>query len=370
MLVPYLDMSGVNESVYEEFETDLKEIIATGQFTLGAFVQRFEEGFAKFIGQKFCVGVGSGSDALMMALRTLGVSAEDEVIVPAFGYASTAEAVARVGATPVFVDVRPESYTLDPDKTLASITSRTKAIIPSHTFGHAAEIDRLVTVARTYSVSVIEDCRASAGARNGHRRLGTYGDVAVFSFHPSTPLGAMGDGGAITTNDEQKAAHVRKLRDHGRSVTGGQHEMIGCYSLLDAVHAALLFHKMKDLDENNAECIENARLYTQLFRGTTVLTPPLHDDGSFIYSSFVVRVPEREKLVAHLKEKGIGHAIPADCPVHMQPCFRGLNYQKGAFPIAEELCERALALPNSPGLKKRQVEEAANIVLEFYGART
>ncbi|MBX3729670.1 MAG: DegT/DnrJ/EryC1/StrS family aminotransferase [Candidatus Sumerlaeia bacterium] len=369
MTIPFVNMCPVNDGVLDDFIEDLQGIFKSGEFVLGSHVLQFEEAYARFIGTKFCMGVGSGSDGLLMALRAMGVGPNDEVICPAFGYASAAEAVVRVGATPVFVDVRSDSYTLDPDKTLASISSRTRAIIPVHLFGHAAEIDRLVTVARTYSVLVIEDARQSTGARNGHRRLGTYGDVAVHSFHPSAPLGGAGDGGAVTTNDEQRAQTIRQLRHRGFDVTTEHHEVVGYYSLLDSVQAALLRHKLADLDENNAESIENARLYTQMFAGTPVSTPRFVDEGNYIYNSYVVGAPDRDRLVAHLKEKGIGYSIPFARPVHMQPCFAYLNYQHGAFPIAEDLTTRALCLPIWPGLKKRQVEEVASAVLEFYGVK-
>ncbi|MDK2970607.1 MAG: hypothetical protein PWP23_362 [Candidatus Sumerlaeota bacterium] len=370
MTIPFVNLASTNDVVYDDYLEDLKEIFATGQFTLGPQVQQFEETYAKFIGTKFCVGVGSGSDGLLMALRALGVGPNDEVICPAFGYASPAEAVIRVGATPVFVDVRADSYTLDPDKTLASISSRTKAIIPVHLFGHAAEIDRIVTVARTYSVLVVEDARQITGGRNGHRRLGTYGDMAIHSFHPNAPLGGSGDGGAVTTNDDVRATMVRQLRNRGLDATGESHEVIGYYSLLDSVQAALLRQKLQDLDENNAECVENARRYNELLLGSPVTTPRFVDEGTYVYNNYVVMAPERERLAAHLREKGIGCHIPFTTPVHQQPCFAYLNYQVGSFPIAEDLSNRALCLPIWPGLKKREIEEVASAVLEFYGVKT
>lgn len=369
MAIPFNNPSAYNDTVYEDFLKDLETIFSEGQFTQGPAVQKFEETFARFTGVRQCVTTGSGSDALVMALRTLGVGPSDEVICPAFGFASTAEAVVRAGATPVFVDVRPDSYTLDPDKTLASLTSRTKAIIPVHIFGHAAEIDRITSIARTYSVSVIEDCRGAAGARLGNRRLGTYGEMSVFSFHPNSPLGGLGDGGAICTNSEPHATLLRKLRNHGRDPESATHEMIGYYSLLDTANAALLLHKLQDLDENNAENIENAGLYNRLFLGSPVIPPMHRDDGSYVYTSFAVQVPDREKLSAFLTEKGIGHAVFCTLPVHLQPAFAYLGGIEGAFPIAEELCAKTLMLPIMPGLKKHQVESVADAILEFYGVK-
>ena len=369
MAVPYLDLSLVNSSILDDFIDDVREIFQSGQFTMGPHLLKFEETFARFIGNRHSVGVGSGTDALLLALRAIGVGPGDEVICPAYGFASTAEAVARVGATPVFVDVRPDSYTLDPDKTLATITSRTRAIIPVHLFGHVAEIDRIVTVARTYSVAVIEDVRQATGARMGHRRLGTYGEFGAFSFHPTNPLGAAGEGGALTTNDEDRATLVRKLRDHGLTPGSNSHEFVGYNSVLDSLQAAMLLRKLTELDENNAECAENAKLYNRLFLASPVTPPFMDEERGSVYTTYTVLVPERERLIEQPKATEIGCEVPCPIPVHMQPCFEYLGYREGAFPIAEDLSKRALSLPIQPGLKKKQVEEVVDNVLAFYGAR-
>ncbi|MCB2153845.1 DegT/DnrJ/EryC1/StrS family aminotransferase [bacterium] len=369
MAVPFMDLSSSNDAVMDDFLQDLKELFTTGQFVLGPAVQKFEDTFAKFIGVRHMIGVGSGTDALVLALRSLNVGAGDEVICPAFGFSSPAEAVARVGATPVFVDVRPDSFTLDPDKTLATITQRTKAIIPVHLFGQAAEIERIVTIARTYSVSVVEDVRQATGARLGNRRIGTYGAASVYSFHPNAPLSGAGDGGAIAMNDDDRATLLRKLRDHGR-LPGGEHEFIGYNTRLDSIQAALLQQKLLDLDENNMECIENARLYNRKFMGSPVQVPYFTDNGDHVYNAYTILVPDRDKLVENLKEKGIGCSVLCPEPVHRQPAFQYLGYQEGAFPIAEDLCRRAVALPITPGLKKHHIEEVADAILSFYGVAT
>ncbi len=368
MQVPYRDLSALNEVVVDDFLADLKAMFEDSQFSPPATIQKFEEIYAKYIGNKFCMAVGSGPDTILLALRALGIGPGDEVIVPAFGSATAAEAVARVGATPVFVDVRAETYTIDPDKALATITSRTKAIIPSHVFGHCAEIDRLVTVARTYTVSVIEDARDAAGAKIGHRRIGTFGDFGCFSFDPAAPLGGIGKSGALTTNNDHYATTIRKLREHGENQDGA-HEYVGYDSTMDAVQALFLLQKLQDLDENNSECIESAGLYNRMFAGTPVKAPMHIDEGNFVYNRYVVSVPDRDKLVEHLKEKTIGYEIPFTHPVHMQPCFAYLGSREGAYPIAEELARTSIALPIAPGLKKRQIEEVVNSVLEFYGVK-
>jgi dTDP-4-amino-4,6-dideoxygalactose transaminase len=266
----------------------------------------------------------------------------------------------------VFVDVRPETYTIDPDKTLASISSRTKAVIPIHIFGQAVEIDRLVTIARTYSVAVVEDVRYAFGGRIGSRRLGTYGEFGAYSFAPTAPLGSLGDGGALTTNNEERAALVRKLRDQGRA-NEYDCEVVGYNSRLDAIQAAFLSRKLSDVDENNSECIENARLYNHLLAGSTVKTPIFYEDGQAVYNQYVVRAPERDKLIETFNEKGIGWSAPIARPLHLQPAFAYLGYKEGAFPIAEELAREAIALPVRPGLKKREIETICETISVHYG---
>ncbi|MBI5153948.1 DegT/DnrJ/EryC1/StrS family aminotransferase, partial [Candidatus Poribacteria bacterium] len=344
MAVPFTDLTAANASVLDEFIEEVRGLFASGQFVQGPAVQKFEDTFARFIGNRHCVTVGNGSDALALALRVLGAAPGDEVICPAYGFPSTAQAVARLGARPVFVDCRPDTYTLDPDQTLSAITAATKAIIPMHVHGMAAEIDRMVTVARTYSISVIEDTRNGTGGRNNSRRLGTYGEFGVFSFHPANPLGAAGDGGALTCNDDEKANQLRKLREHG-AVHGKGNECIGYNTRLDSIHAALLQLKLQDLDENNAECIENAGLYQRLFFGSPVHTPAYSDAGNHVYSAYTVLVPDREKLMEHLHEKNIGFQVYCPTPIHLLPCFHYLGYRDGAFPIAEDLARRSISLP-------------------------
>ncbi|MDX1970980.1 MAG: DegT/DnrJ/EryC1/StrS family aminotransferase [Candidatus Sumerlaeia bacterium] len=362
MPICFSDPTATNNAIYDDYLADLKGIFDSGHFIGGPVVQKFEEKFSRFNGNKYCVGLGSGSDPILSALRVLGVGPGDEVICPAFGPISPAEAAARLGATPVFVDVRSDNYTLDVDKALSFMSSRTKAIVGVHLFGHAAEIDRIVQHARTYSIHVIEDCRHATGARFGSRRLGTYGDVSAFSFLPENPLGAAGDAGALNTNNEDIANLVRRLRDHAQN-DSGIYEMIGYGSHMDAIQAALLLQKLQELDENNAETIENAGLYNRLFSGTAVQTPAFVADGSNIYNSYVIQVPNRDRVIAALQAKEIGFAVPYASPIHLQPCFAYLQIRPGSFPVAEDLAKRALALPICGGLKKRQLEEVANTVI-------
>lgn len=367
MAIPFLNLANSNDVVLEDYLEDLKAIFESGQFIGGSIVQKFEEKFSRYNGNKFSVALGSGGDPILSALRVIGVGPGDEVLCPAYGPIAAAESAARLGATPVFVDARSDNYTMDVDKALASITSNTKAIIPVHLFGHACEIDKIVQFSRTYSVTVIEDCRHAVGARFGSRRVGTYGDISTFSFLPTAPLGAAGDAGALNTNNEEVANLVRRLRDHAQN-DSGIYEMIGYGSPMDSLQAALLLQKLQDLDEMNAETLENAGLYNRLLAGSAIQTPNFVPDGSCIYNSYTIMVQDRDALINHLNEKGIGYQIPFSLPVHMQPCFQYLANREGSFPVAEELANRAISLPVHGGLKKREIEEICDAVLNFDGA--
>lgn len=369
MPVPYADLRAVNDHLVDDILEDLREVFTSGQFGPGPVTQKFEEAWARFIGCKHCVSVNSGADAILLCLNALGIGPGDEVLCSAFSHPSIGQVIARLGATPIFVDCRPDTFNMDPEAAVASITSRTKALVATHLFGQAAEIERLVSAARTYSVSVVEDCTMSAGARIHGRRLGTYGNFGCYSFDPERPLGSAGDAGAITTNDDNLVEVLRKQREFGSS-NGLQFDFVGYLSRLDAVQAAVLLRKISELDDNNQERIANARRYTQLFEGTPVVAPRADEDLTHVFSSYVVLVPERERLIERLTEKGIGYQIPVMLPMHLQPCFLYLGYKEGAFPVAEDLAKRCLALPVAPGMKKKDVQEVASTVLAYYGAAT
>ncbi len=367
MAVPFLSLAAVNEHLVDDYIDEIRRIFESSQFILGPAVQRFEEQFARYAGCRNGVGVNSGTDGLMLALNALGVGPGDEVVVPAFTFGRNADVIARLGATPVLVDVKPDTYCLDPDQTMATITSRTKAIVAVHLFGQAAEIDKLSNFARTYSVSIVEDMRHAAGGRYNGRRLGTFGQAACYSFYPTRNLGAAGDAGLVTTSDDKLADSLRLLRDHGRPSTEGNHAAIGYNTRLDSIQAAILSIKLPELDENNLERVENARLYTQLFKDSPVQAPLFRDDLSHVYNMYTILVPDRDKLLEHLTEKGIGYGVYYRTPLHLQPAFEYLGYKEGAFPVSEDLARRALSIPVAPGLKKHQIEETANTILSFYG---
>jgi dTDP-4-amino-4,6-dideoxygalactose transaminase len=368
MTIPFLDLWTQHESLEEDFLRQVKQLLRSSNFILGPTVQKFEDQMARYLQVKHAIGVASGTDALLLALASLGVGPGDEVVMPAYTFVACADVVVRLGGRPVFVDVKADTFNLDADKALASLSSRTKAIIAVHLFGQAAEIDRITTIARTYSVPVIEDACQSYGAKIHGKRVGSFGLFGAFSFYPTKNLGGIGDGGLLVTDDDQKAETLRKYRDHGRASTGGYfHDVIGYNSRLDAIQAAFLSCKQPDVEEMNLERIENARLYNQLFENTPIVAPKFKDDGSHVYNCYTIQVSNRNELQAHLKSKGIGTAVYYPCPLHLQPCLQYLGYKEGAFPISEELAKRALSLPISPGLKKKQISQVAQAVLEFYG---
>lgn len=367
MAVPFLDFKAANEHLLDDYYEQQKKIFESGQYILGPAVQKFEEQFARYVSVRHGIGVNSGTDALVLSLKACGVGPGDEVICPAFAPAACASAIMQLGAIPALVEVRSESFCLDPDICLSTITPKTKAILVLHMFGLSAEIDRLSTIARTYSVQVVEDMRHAAGARHNNRRLGSYGAATAFSFYPTRPLGALGDAGMVVTSDERVHDVVRKLRSDDCDVDASGQPLAGCASRMDAMQAAFLSLKLPDLDENNWERVENARLYNQLFEGSAVQAPIFRDDQSHVYGHYTILAPERDKLAAHLEEKGIGHGIYYRTPLHLLPALAHLNYKEGAFPVAEDIARRAISLPICPGLKKHQIEEVAATVNAFYG---
>lgn len=366
MAISLHDLHALNDHLLEDFQDDLKEVLSAGNYTLGQQVQRFEEQFARYISTKHCVGLSSGVDGIVLCLNAIGVGPGDEVLCPVFAPAPLAMAICRLGATPVFVDCRPDSLNMDPDQAIASMnSSRTKAMIVIHMFGLAAEIDRIMTIARTYSVQVIEVTTMATGARYHGRRLGTFGNFASFGFAPLDALGSIGSAGALTTNDDNYVEQFRRLRDSGR-FNSPVHDVVGYDSAMSAIQAAFLLRKLAELDDNNLDRIANAKLYNQLLEGAPVQTPPLREDMSHIYSTYVIQAPERNALLEHLKEKGIETASPIPSALHLEPCFRYLEYKEGAFPVAEDLALRSLALPCGPGMKKNQIKEICSAIQAYY----
>ncbi len=320
---------------------------------------RFEEAYADYLGVGHCVGVASGTDAVELALRGAGVSAGGEVILPANTFVATAEAVSRIGATPVLVDVDPEHLLIDPQAVAAAITSRTQAIVPVHLFGQAAFAEQLAPFAARAGVPIVEDAAQSQGARRYGRMAGSLGTVAGTSFYPGKNLGAAGDGGAVLTDDAEVAALVRKLGNHGSAVKY-QHDLVGVNSRLDAIQAVVLQAKLQRLDAWNHRRREAAARYAELIADIDgVRLPSAAEGNEHVWHLYVVQVEDRDAVLADLQAAGIGAGIHYPVPVHLTGAYAHLGYPRGAFPVSEAAAGRILSLPMFPHLTAEQQARVA-----------
>lgn len=357
MPVPLARLPEQHEPLRADLQAAFERVLATGAFVLGEEVAAFERDFARYCEVREAVAVNSGTDALLLALRALGVGHGDVVAIPALTFAATAEAVCLAGARPLVLDVENDTLTLDPDA-FAEALRRTpvRAVIPVHLYGHPANIEAICALAQAAGVAVIEDAAQAHGARSGTKRIGSCGDVAAFSFYPTKNLGALGDGGAVTTNRADLAAELKRLRDHGQD-RKYHHVAVGMNSRLDALQAAFLRVKLPWLDRWN----ERRRLLANRYRTLLADCPsvqPLAVRPSVepVYHQFVVRCQKREKLMAYLAERGIQTAVHYPRPVHLQPAFAFLDQPAGSCPVAEQACKEVLALPLYPELHEAEVD--------------
>lgn len=368
MDVPFLNLKANHAHLRGEFATVIEEVIEASAFAGGPFVTRFEEDFANYCGVDHAVGVGSGTDALWLALLALGIGPGDEVITVPMTFIATAEAISRTGATPVFVDIDATSYTLDPSKLEPAITSRTKAILPIHLFGQMADMDPILACARKHGLFVVEDAAQAHGASYRGNRAGSLGQAGCFSFYPGKNLGAFGEAGAVTTNDAKLASQIRMLRDHGQS-RKYHHSVIGWNCRMDGIQAAVLQLKLRELDRNNAKRREIANCYTEGFKDATQLVRPFSDPkGIPVHHHYVIRVPERQRIMEEISEKGIASAIHYPTPVHLQDAYAPLGYSPGSFPIAEKCADEFVSLPMYPELTPRQISSVIAAVTEALAA--
>ena len=363
--IQFVDLQGQYAAIREEVDAALAAVFDCAVFVGGQEVAAFEAEFAAYCEVEHCVGVASGTDALFLALWGLGVGAGDEVITTTLTFVATTEAILRVGARPVLVDVDPNTLLMDPDAVAAAVTSRTKAIVAVHLYGQPVEMQRLVDVARRHGLKIVEDAAQAHGARLGGRRVGSLGDVACFSFYPSKNLGAYGDGGAIVTSDADLAARVRMLANHGR-ITHCLHETAGMNSRLDALQAAVLRVKLRHLDGWNEARRRIASVYTRMLEGVpSIVTPTVRPDVAPVWHLYVVQCPDRDELREHLKRAGVSSAIHYPIPVHLQPAYVHLGYEKGCFPVSEAACQRLVSLPIFPELGEDGAAYVAETVREF-----
>jgi len=368
MSVPFLDLKSQHRSLREDLWRVWDEVLDSAGFIGGSPVEQFEKAFAAFCETKHAVGVGNGTDALLLALRALGIGRGDEVIVPANSFVATAAGVVHAGATPVFVDIDPRTYNIDVNQIENHISPQTKAIIPVHLYGQPADMNRVLELARLYGLKVIEDAAQAHGALYHGRRAGSMGDAACFSFYPGKNLGACGDGGAVVTNDPDLAQSLRRLREHG-GIRKYEHDVVGYNSRLDSLQAAALHIKLGFLDQRNEMRRRHAESYRELLSDITgIVTPFVLSGVASVHHLYVIRVEtgSRDHLQDYLKDHGVQTLIHYPIPIHRTRAFA--EFRKHDCPIAEEYAERILSLPMYPELETSQLEYIAGLLSDFIKA--
>jgi dTDP-4-amino-4,6-dideoxygalactose transaminase len=364
MNVPFVDLRAQHRALQQELNEAIQPVFERADFALGQDVARFEEEFAAFCGTQYAVGVDSGLAALEMGLRAFGIGPGDEVIVPAHTFIATAAAVTFAGARPVLVDVDPRTYNLDVGQLEAAITPRTRAIIPVHLYGLPAKMDAILDLADKHGLVVIEDACQAHGAWVNGRRAGSLGHAAAFSFYPTKNLGACGDAGIVVTDDADVAEHVRAMRNCGQRQKY-YHELPPFNHRMDTLQAAALRVKLRYLQGWVEARRRNAALYNELLVDSEVVTPVETPGATHVYHLYVIRVPQRDALQAHLREKGIGAAIHYPVPIHLQPFYAGDGFRRGQFPVTEQVCDEVLSLPMFPEMTEEQVRYVASEVIAF-----
>lgn len=362
--IPPFDLTEQYKLIGEEVGAAVLEILASGRYIGGSPVEQFEQQFAQYVGTTHGIACNSGTDALYLALRSLNISAGDEVITTPFTFVATAETVSAIGATPVFVDIDAATFNLDLDQVEAAITDRTKAIIPVHLFGQPVDMTRLMEIAQKHNLAVIEDCAQSTGAEWNGAKVGSIGHVGCFSFFPTKNLGACGDGGAVTTSDPTIASKVRMLRDHGQ-YQRYRYEEVGVNSRLDAVQAAILQIKLRYLEQWNSQRQAIADRYSQLLQPVPgIQIPQAIVGGRSVWNQYTIRVLSKGKLVnerdrvrQRLQDQGVSSMIYYPVPLHLQPVYALLGYQPGQLPVSEQMAQEVLSLPMFPELSPLQQDQ-------------
>lgn len=385
MNIPLIDLRAQYNSISKELDKATIDVLSSAAYIMGKNVTEFEKEFANYIGTKHAISVGNGTDALVIALKALGIGEGDEVITSTFTYFASAECISAVGATPVFVDVEKDTFNIDPDKIEEKITERTKAIIPVHIFGQSADMDKINIIAKKHNLKVIEDACQAVGAKYKGKMIGTLSDVACFSFFPTKNLSCAGDGGMIVTSDDSIATIATALRTHGSGETGQKaynllnniteevvtsksgddtvynplkyyNYLIGYNSRLDAIQAAILRVKLPHLDKWNSRRREIAKIYDEELIDSNVITPRVREENDTVYHQYVLQSDNREEMLAKLKEKGIATGVYYPVPLHLQKVYTDLGYKEGDMPVAEYLSHRTFAIPVYPELSEEQIQ--------------
>lgn len=369
--VPLHDLKAQYDTIRDEVRPVVDRVFESQAFVLSSEVEKLEEEIARYCQTRFAIGCASGSDALLLALMSLGVGRDDEVITSPFTFFATASAITRLGARPVFVDIDEATFNIDPGMIETAITDRTKAIIPVHMYGQCADMDPLLALSKSRGIPIVEDVAQAIGAEDRKRRAGSMGTIGCISFYPSKNLGGAGDGGMLVTNDPEHARRLGKLHVHGE-VQKYHHQWVGINSRLDALQAVVLRVKLPHLDDWIIARQANARRYEELFveagLSAKVKAPFIRSDGHHAFHQYVVRIADgrRDDLRAHLQSKGVGADVYYPVPLHLQECFAYLDYKKGELPISEAAAKETLALPVYPELSKEQQEYVVKTIANFF----
>jgi dTDP-4-amino-4,6-dideoxygalactose transaminase len=363
-MIPLVDLKSQYQSIQNEIDGAISEVVESCQFILGPKVEAFEADFAAYCQSRYAVGMNSGTSALHLALLAAGVGAGDEVITVSYTFVATAASVCYTGATPVFVDIDPRNCTIDPAKIESAITPKTKAIMPVHLYGSCADMDPILDVARRHNLIVIEDAAQAHGAEYKGRRAGSMGELACFSFYPGKNLGAYGEGGAVVTSDERYVEILKQLRDQGQSEKY-YHMMVGYNYRMEAIQGAVLRVKLRHLDAWNAIRRKHAAVYSREFADSGLRVLEELPDTKSVHHIFPLFTAQRDDLREHLRKAGISTGLHYPIPVHLQPAFRHLGHKKGDFPETERACEEVLSLPMYPELAAEAVLSIVDSVLQF-----
>jgi len=364
MKIPFVSFLPMERELDGDLRAAFDRVFKRSWYIEGVEDGAFEKAFAEYCGTKYCVGVGNGLDALMLALKALGIGAGDEVIVPSNTYIATALAVTYVGAKPVFVEPDIRTFNINPALIESAITPKTKAIMPVHLYGQPCDMDPIMAIAKKHGLKIVEDCAQAHGAIYKGKKIGTFGDAAGFSFYPGKNLGALGDAGATVTNDKALAEQVRALGNYGSDYKY-HHIYKGCNSRLDELQAAFLAAKLPHLERMNVERRRIAQLYSEGIKNPKVITPYVMPDCTPVWHIYGIRCNEREALEKHLNAKGVGTNKHYPIPMHMQGCYTDLGIKEGSLPIAEEISRTELSIPMYYGMKDDEVQYVIDVINEF-----
>ncbi len=361
MQIPMVDLKGQYESLKDEIDSAMLQALGETRFILGPNVQAFEQESAVYLGVKHAVTCASGTDALHLALRAAGIGPGDEVITTAFTFIATAEAIRYVGATPVFVDIQPDSLNIDPDKIKAAITEKTTAIIPVHIFGQPADMNEIMTIAREHELKVIEDCAQSFGSRYQGHMTGSMGELGAYSFFPSKNLGCYGDGGLVTTNSDELGQQLKIYRNHGSSKQY-HHDVIGYNSRLDELQAVILRIKLKHIDDYNQNRLRVAKTYNGLLKDSPVTTPSIPEDRDHIFHQYTLLADNRDAIKEHVLSQQIASAVYYPVPLHKQLAFH--DAPPVSLPVTEDVSRRCVSFPIFPEMTEAQINTVCKAILE------